>query len=106
MLITREMLIKRLSEESGYWQKDIRAVLQCLDDVVFEYFGEITDDEDISIQLVQGVKISAHVVPKRERVDPRNGNPIVCKETVKPACKFSEDFRKVIQNQYESKKDG
>lgn len=106
MLITREMLIKRLSEESGYWQKDIRAVLQCLDDVVLEYFGEITDDEDISIQLVQGVKISAHVVPKRERVDPRNGNPIVCKETVKPACKFSEDFRKVIQNQYESKKDG
>lgn len=106
MLITREMLIKRLSEESGYWQKDIRAVLQCLDDVVLEYFGEITDDEDISIQLVQGVKISAHVVPKRDRVDPRNGNPIVCKETVKPACKFSEDFRKVIQNQYESKKDG
>ena len=106
MLITREILIKRLSEESGYWQKDIRAVLQCLDDVVLEYFGEITDDEDISIQLVQGVKISAHVVPKRERVDPRNGNPIVCKETVKPACKFSEDFRKVIQNQYESKKDG
>lgn len=106
MLITREMLIKRLSEESGYWQKDIRAVLQCLDDVVLEYFGEITDDEDISIQLVQGVKISAHVVPKRDRVDPRNGNPIVCKETVKPSCKFSEDFRKVIQNQYESKKDG
>lgn len=106
MQITREMLIKRLSEESGYWQKDIRAVLQCLDDVVLEYFGEITDDEDISIQLVQGVKISAHVVPKRDRVDPRNGSPIVCKETVKPACKFSEDFRKVIQNQYESKKDG
>ena len=106
MLITREMLVKRLAEESGYRQKDIRIVLQCLDDVVFEYFGEITDDEDISIQLVQGVKISAHVVPKRDRVDPRNGNPIVCKETVKPACKFSEDFRKVIQNQYESKKDG
>lgn len=106
MIVTREMLIKRLSEKSGYWQKDIRTLLQCLDDVVLDYFGEITDDEDISIQLVQGVKISAHVVPKRDRVDPRNRTPIVCKETVKPACKFSEDFRKIIQNQYDAKKDG
>lgn len=106
MNISREMIIKRLSEESGYWQKDIRAVLQCLDDVVLEYFGEVTDDEDVSVQLIKGVKISAHVVPKRERVDPRNGEPIICKETVKPACRFSDDFRKIIQTQYEEKKDG
>lgn len=106
MNITREMIIKRLSDESGYWQKDIRTVLQHFDDIVFEYLGEVTDDEDVSVQLVKGVKISAHVVPKRERVDPRNGSPIICKETVKPACKFSDDFRKNIQNQYEEKKDG
>ena len=106
MNITREMIIKRLSEKSGYWQKDIRAVLQHFDDVVLECLGGVTDDEDVSVQLVQGVKISAHVVPKRERVDPRNGEPIVCKETVKPACKFSDDFRKIIQTQYEEKRDG
>jgi hypothetical protein len=106
MNITREMIIKRLSEKSGYWRKDIRVVLQHLDDVVLEYFGEVTNDEDISVQLIRGVKISAHVVPERDRVDPRNGEPIVCKETVKPACKFSDDFRKTLQTQYEEKMDG
>ena len=106
MIITREMLIKRLSEKSGYYQKDIRTLLQCLDDVVLECFEEITDEEDVSIQLVRGVKIAAYVVPPRDRVDPRNGKPIVVKETVKPSCKFSEDFRRIIQDQYEDKKNG
>ncbi len=106
MLITREMLIKRLSEKSGYWQKDVRNLLQCMDEVVLECFGEVTDDEDVIVQLVKGVRISAHVVPERERVDPRTQKPIICQETVKPACKFSDDFRQQIQENYETQKNG
>lgn len=106
MLITREHIIKALSEKSGYWQKDIRELLKKFDEVVLEYFSEVTDEEDITVQLVKGVKISAHIVPKRDRVDPRTGEPIVVDETVKPSCKFSDDFRKIIQEQYEEKRDG
>lgn len=101
MVITREMLIKRLSEESGYWQKDIRNVLQCLDDVVFEYFGEATEEEDILIQVVQGIKIGCSIVPERTRKDPRTQAEIVCAPTCKPKSKFSEEFRIKIQKQYE-----
>ena len=104
MLFTREMLIKRLSEHSGYYQKDIRVLLQCLDDVVLECFGEVTDDEAILIQLVTGCKIGCSIVPQRERVDPRTQKNIVCAPTCKPNVKFSKDFREIIQNQYESKK--
>ena len=106
MLITRDTLIRRLSEKSGYCQKDIRPLLRCFDEAVLEYLNEVTDTEDVSIQILKGVKISAHIVPERERVDPRTGNPIIVRETVKPACKFSEDFRKNIQEQYDAKKDG
>ena len=106
MVITREMLIKKLSSVSGYYQQDIKKVLQCLDKVVLECFGEVTDDEDIIVQLVKGIRVSAHIVPKRERVDPRTGEPIICQETVKPACKFSDDFRQQIQENYETQKNG
>ena len=44
MLITREMMVKKLSEKSGYWQKDVRSLLQCMDEVVLECFGEVTED--------------------------------------------------------------
>jgi nucleoid DNA-binding protein len=106
MVITREMLIRRLSEKSGYYMKDIRVVLQGLDEVILEYFGEATDDEDIMVQLVQGIKVGCSIQPERARKDPRTQENIVCKPTCKPKSKFSDEFRRIIQNQYESKKDG
>ena len=106
MLITREMLIKRLAEESGYYQKDIRNVLHCLDDVVLDCFSEVTDDKEISIQLVTGCKIGCSIIPLRERVNPKTQEAIICQPTCKPNAKFSQEFRVKIQEQYENKKDG
>ena len=106
MTITREEMIKKLSKESGYYQKDIRVLLQCLDEIVFKELSSVTDDEEISIQLVSGIKVKTAVVPERDRVDPRNQKPITVKATVKPACKFSQDYRLKLQEQYENKKNG
>lgn len=106
MLITREMLIKKLSDTSGYYQKDIRVVLQTLDEVVFEYFNNVTEDEDISVQLVKGIKCGCKVVPERKRKDPRTQDDIICGATVKPFAKFSEDFRVAVQKQYDNQKNG
>jgi nucleoid DNA-binding protein len=106
MLITREMMIKKLSDVSGYYQKDIKTLLQALDEVVFECFNSVTDDEDISVQLVKGIKCGCKIVPERTRKDPRTQEDIVCKATVKPFARFSEDFRIAIQDKYDTKKDG
>ena len=106
MLVTREMLIKKLSDISGYYQKDIRTLLQALDEVVFECFNDVDDNEDISVQLVKGIKCGCKVVPERTRKDPRTQDDIICGATVKPFAKFSDDFRVAIQNQYDAKKDG
>ena len=103
MTITREEMIDLLSEKSGYYQKDVRELLRCMDRVVFEKLCEVDEDNDVSIQLVQGIKVSSHVVPARDRVDPRTQEPIVCKPTVKPACKFSQDYRWKLQEIYDSK---
>jgi nucleoid DNA-binding protein len=103
MTITREEMIRELSAKSGYNMKDIREVLRCMDDVVFEKLCEVNDDNDVSIQLVQGIKVKAAVVPERERVDPRTQKPIVVKATVKPACKFSQDYREKLQEAYDNK---
>lgn len=106
MLITRETMIKKLSDVSGYYQKDIRVLLQALDDVVFEYFHDVSDEEEISVQLVKGIKCGCKIVPERTRKDPRTQEDIVCKATVKPFAKFSDDFRVAIQDQYDNKKNG
>lgn len=106
MVITREMFVKLLSEKSGYYQKDVRNLLQCMDDVVFEAFNEATLEDDIQIQVVTGIKLGCKIVGERDRVDPRTQQPITCGETTKPFTKFSQDFRFRLQEAYDDKKDG
>ena len=106
MIITREEMIKRLSEKSGYFQKDIRTLLQCMDDVVFDTMTEATLDDEIQIQMVIGIKLGCKIVGERERVDPRTQKPITCGDTTKPFVKFSKDFRTRLQEAYDTQKDG
>ena len=103
MLITREMLIKKLKNESGYYEKDIRHLLQCLDNVVIECFDEAAEDEEVIVQIVKGIRCGCKIVKARDRVDPRTYEPITCPETVKPFAKFSQDFRRIIQERYKNK---
>lgn len=103
MTITREDLIRKLSDKSGYHMKDIREVLKCMDEVVFDELCKVQPDEEILIQIVQGAKFSTRVIPQRERVDPRDGKPIVCRPTVKVACKFSQDMKLKLQENYDEK---
>ena len=77
MNVTREQLIKRLADKSGFWQKDIRTLLKCIDEEVVELFNEVEEGKDISIQLVEGIRIGCKVVPERERVDPRSREMIL-----------------------------
>ena len=106
MNITREQLIKRVAEESGYLQKNVRDVFNCLNDIIPQYFSEVTDDDDVTVQLIEGCRLKAKVVQERERVDPRTQTPIICPNTVKLGVKYSDVFKKKVQTQYDSKKDG
>lgn len=104
MTITRSEIIKMLSEKTGYYQKDIGPLLKAYDELVLELLDGVDEDNSILIQLVQGVRIGANIVPPRDRVDPRDGSPIHLGATVKPFAKFSDDFKLEIQKQYDNKK--
>ena len=104
MTITREMIIRKLAEKTNYYQRDIRLLMSAFDDVIEEYYTEVDDDKDISIQLVRGIKVTGKVMPERIRKNPKTGKNVVCTPLVKPQAKFSENFREVIQTAYENRK--
>ena len=106
MVFSREQVVDKLSEKSGYWKKDIYKLLKCLDEVIIDCLGEVADDEEVVVQLIRGVKLKCTVVSERNRKDPRTQEDIIVGSTVKPACKFSEYFKKQIQDNYDMKKDG
>ena len=103
MTITREEMIKKLSDKSGYYQKDIRTLLQCLDEVVFEELCNATLDEDVKIQILTGVKIGCKKCPERSRKDPRDQSDILVAESPKLFTKFSQDFKVKLESAYNEK---
>ena len=104
MTITREEIVRDLAKRTNFYQRDIRAVLSEFDKLVQEYFATVTDDDEVSIQLVEGIKVGCYIVEPRDRVDPRTREPIIVKATCKPFSKFSETFREKIQINYEDSK--
>lgn len=103
MTITRENMIDLLSEKSGYYKKDVRHLLQCMDTVVFEELSKATLDNEVQIQIVSGIKCGVKIVESRDRVDPRTQEPIKVGETTKPFAKFSQDYRFKLQEAYDNK---
>lgn len=106
MTITREEMIRKLSEASGYYQKDVRTLLQHMDNVVFEELSKATLEEEVQIQMVTGIKCGVKIVEERPRVNPKTQEPIVVGETAKPFAKFSQDYRFKLQEAYENNKNG
>ena len=104
MLISKDQLARRLAEKTGYYLRDIKALLAAMDGVVLECFSEVTEEEEVLIQMVTGIKLGCSVVPERCRKNPQTREDIVCAPTVKPKTVFSKDFRALIQQQYEEKK--
>ena len=106
MEITREELLRKVAEESGFYQKHVKTVFNAIEKVVLECFEDIDDDEPVSVRLLSYLLLSGRIVPERERVDPRDRKPIVCKPTVKIGAKCSDGFKEKIQKMYDTKKDG
>ena len=101
MEITRGQLIQKVAKASDFRYDDVKIVFDVLDDVILECFGEVTDEEPIDIRLLLGLCLHGYVVPERERIDPRNRQPIVCPPTIKVSARFSELFKERIHQQYE-----
>lgn len=104
MIITREKIIHELSDKCQFYQRDIRVLLRGLDEIVKEHFSEVVDDEEVVLQLVEGIKVGFKVVPKRQRRNPATGEDVICSPTCKPFTKFSMPLRDSIQEAYENRK--
>jgi hypothetical protein len=102
--ITREQIIRKVAEKSDYWQKDVRNVFNAIEDVVLECFDDIDEDNPISVRLLSFLALNGHVWGERERVDPRDRTPIICKPTVRILGKVSEGFKAKTQAKYDEKK--
>lgn len=102
MRITRDQLIDKVVKDTEYYKRDVRAVFNSFERVIVDLFAEVTEEDSIEVNIMEGVKIGCKVVPERNRVNPKDQTPIIVGPTVKPMVRYSDTFRKKIQDNFDN----
>ena len=88
--MTKTELVKAIAVKTGFTQKDVKEVLEATQAVVF---ATIKEDE---VKLMDGVTLSAKLVPQRTARNPQTGAEIVVPEHLAPKCKFGNAIKAVL----------
>lgn len=103
--INQDDVIDVLNAKTGFFKKDLRLVMEALEETLVEYMATATLDQPSEIRLFHGWKIGAKVLPEREAKDPRNGADIITPEKLSPYCKFETTLKAKLNTEYAAQED-
>lgn len=89
-------IVNELNERTGFYKKNIRTLLDALEDIIIENMNMATYDQQSEIVLFTGWRLGAKRVPERPYCDPRNREEIITPEKLIPHCKLKQSFRQKI----------
>lgn len=89
-------IVNELNERTGFYKKNIRTLLDALEDIIIENMNMATYDQQSEIALFTGWRLGAKRVPERPYCDPRNREEIITPEKLIPHCKLKQSFRQKI----------
>lgn len=88
--MNRTELIKAVAEKSGFTQKDVKAVMETLQEVVY---GTIKTEE---VKLMDGVTLSAVFKEATTARNPMDGSTVQVSAKYAPKCKFGKAIKDSI----------
>lgn len=95
-VLKRKELVDELAARTGFFKYNIDTILDALDDVIVENMSAATKTEPSEIHLSLGFVFGGRYAPRREAVDPRNGEKIMTKAKFIPYARFKTSFRQKI----------
>lgn len=92
-IMKKHELANELAARTGFYKKNMKEVVEALDDIIIEHFSEATFDEPSELHIATGVILGGRRTPERESIDPRNREPITTPEKVVPYAIFKPSVR-------------
>ena len=103
-VMKKDQLVDELALRTGFFKKNIREMLDALDDIIVENMSMATKTERSEIQLSLGFAFGGRYTPRREAKDPRTGAVIMTKAKYIPYARFTQSFRDKINVRAKQKK--
>lgn len=96
--INQDDVIDELHKKTAFYKKDLRFVMDSLEEVIMEMMINAEEGQPSEIRLFHGWKLGAKVLPERESKNPKTGEGIVTPEKLSPYCSFEQSFKKKLNN--------
>lgn len=90
--INNANFVKLISKETGYAQKDIKAVLEAASDVALDIIKK-----DDAVIVFPGVTLTATYVPETKKRNPRTGDAVIVAPHHKPKAKFGTKYKEALK---------
>lgn len=95
-IMKKQELIDELASRTEFFKKNMKVVVEALEDIILENLESAEIGEDSELHLAPGVVICGKRTPQREAKDPRNGEIITTPEKVIPYAVFKTSIRQKL----------
>lgn len=95
-IMKKPQLVNELADRTGFFKKNIREIVDALEDIVQEQFETAEFGADSELHLAPGVVLIGKRKPAGEAKDPRTGDAVISPEKVIPSAVFKTSIRKKL----------
>lgn len=92
-IMKKPELANELASRTGFYKKNMRDVVNALEDIIEEHFQTAKIGADSELHLAPGVVLVGKRKPAGEAKDPRTGEIIISPEKVIPSAIFKQSIR-------------
>ena len=95
-IMKKEDLIDELAARTGFYKKNMKDVVEALEDIIQEHFETAEFGADSELRLAPGVILCGERKPEGESIDPRDRSVIISPEKVIPYAIFKQSIRQKL----------
>ena len=96
--VSQSDIIEELHNRTDIYRKDLRFILDALEDVIIDMMSRANKENPSEIRLFHGWKLGAKILPEREAKNPKTGETIIIPEKMSPYCRFEQTFKKKLND--------
>ena len=98
-IMKKENLVEELAARTSFYKKNLREIVNALEDIVTEHFETAEFGADSEFHLAPGIVLVGTRKPEQESIDPRDRSVIVTPEKVIPSAVFKQSIRQKLYKQ-------
>ena len=95
-IMKKPELVDALAEKTGFYKKNMKDVVDALEEIIVDNFKAATYDSPSELHLATGIVIGGRRVPEHESIDPRDRSVVMTPEKVIPYAEFKPSIRKKL----------